>query len=328
MTPTPTAGPVDPHRLVDALDRLRQDGTLTAAQVAGVLAALDARPSGAAAPRANRLVEAAAYAGGVLVAASGALLVGERWEELGRPGRVAVLAAVTVVLAATGIVVAALRPRGRAALLRPEQGVRRRLAGTILAGAAVSAAGTVALLDPGRPIPAALTAVGLMAMVQWAAPGVVTEVVTLGAVLNLAGTVLFDSPADGAGVVLAYAFIGAVWAVGARTPAITAPVPALALGLLVVLLTGAVGTWGFDESSEAAGLAVLALLAVVGLAGFVRGGRWPLAAAGTGALAALVMDISSDSLGPAIGVMLSGVLLLALALVLVVVRRRTSGTTG
>jgi hypothetical protein len=329
MTPTSTAEPVDPHRLVDALDRLRHDGTLTAAQVSSVLAALDApdpmRPDES---RGGRLVEAAAYAGGVLVAASGSLLVGQRWEALGQSGRVTVMAGVTLVLAVVGLVIAALRPRGRAALLQPAQSVRRRLAGTVLSGAAISAAGTVALIDPDRYVPAAFTAVVLMGLVQWAAPGVVTEVVTLGAVLNLGGAVLMNSPADGAAVVLTYALIGTAWVAAARTRALTAPTLAIVSGLLVVLLAGTVGTWGFDEPSHVAGLVVLVLLAVVGLVRFVRGGPWPLAAAGAGALAALVLDISSDSLGPAVGVMLSGVLLLALALVLVLSRRRASGPTG
>src|SRR5918993_2240686 len=106
------------------------------------------------------------------------------------------MAGVTLVLAVVGLVIAALRPRGRAALLQPAQSVRRRLAGTVLSGAAISAAGTVALIDPDRYVPAAFTAVVLMVLVQWATPGVVTEVVTLGAILKLAGAVLMNSPAD------------------------------------------------------------------------------------------------------------------------------------
>lgn len=329
MTRTTSPAPLDPHRLVDALERLRGDGVLTAAQVSSVLAAVgDGAPARSVPGAGGRLVEAAAYAGGVLVAASGMLLVAQRWESLGRDGRVAVLLGVTLLLAVVGVAVALLRPRGRTALLQPGQSVRRRLASTVLSGAALSAAGTVALMDPDRSVPAALTAVVLMVVVQWRTPSVVSEVVTLGALIWLAGAVLALGPARGAVVVLVHALIGSAWSAASRTPAITAPVPALALGLLVVLGSGTVGTWDFDTSSEGAGVAVLVTLALVGLVLFVRGGRWPLAAAGAGALAALVMDISSDSLGPVVGVMLSGILLLALALFLVLLGRRRSAPIG
>jgi uncharacterized membrane protein len=323
-----TTRPLDRSRLVETLERLRQDGTLSPAQVTRVLDALDDgndTPSGGL--RTSRLVEAAAYAGGVLVAAAGLLLVGQRWEELGRPGRVAVLAGVTLALTAVGVVVGPQRPPGRAPHQHPAPPTRRRLAGTVLSGAAVSAAGTVALLDPDRPVPAAVTAVLLMAVVQWAAPGVVPESVALGSVLYLTGSVLDLDHAQWSAVVVSFALVGTAWAAAAGTRLFSAPVPATALGLAVVLLSGVMAL-GWESASRPYGITILALLAVVGLGAFVRGGRWPLAAAGAAALAAIVLDTSSESLGPAVGIMLSGVLLLVLALGMVLVRRRRSGPTG
>ena len=52
------------------------------------------------------------------------------------------------------------------------------------------------------------------------------------------------------------------------------------------------------------------MLVAGGLAGYVRSGRWPLAAAGALALAVLVFRLTSDSLGAPLALLLTGLILL------------------
>ena len=59
----------------------------------------------------------------------------------------------------------------------------------------------------------------------------------------------------------------------------------------------------------------------VGLAGYVRSGRWPLAAASAAALATLVFRLTSDSLGAPVALLLTGLILLGTAALLLVRRR-------
>jgi hypothetical protein len=312
MTGTPLRTYSRDH-LVDVLEELQAGGVLTAQQSAAVLDRLDHRPAGRPpAARSTRLAEAAAYAGAGLAAAAGALLVGQQWDELGRPGRVAVLLGVSVVLAAVGVVVAALPPRGRSTLRLPAHAVRRRLASTAVTVATGTAAGAAAVLVPGHALLAAsLLAVGAISVVQWAVPSAVSEIAAAGAALLLAGAVLDEAQAAPAVVVATLAAGGIGWALLSWTRVLTLPTPALALGLGLALVTGAQGAFGGRPGgTTAVGLTVLGLLAAGGLGGYVLTGRWPLAAAGVLALAALALRITSDSLSPALALLLSGVVLL------------------
>ena len=155
VSPAPTTRTFSREQLVRALDRLQADGRWSPYHAAALLQELDASvaaPPAAPperAPLGNRLAEAAAYAGAVLIGAAGAVIVGQQWEDLGRSGRVAVLAGVTLVLVGVGVAVAAVRPGGPTVLRRPEHAVRRRLASTALTIAAATAAGTVGNLVTG-----------------------------------------------------------------------------------------------------------------------------------------------------------------------------------
>jgi hypothetical protein len=159
--PAPTTRTFSREQLIRALDRLQADGRWSPYHAAALLQELDGTPEAPPdvplvaappdrVPLGNRLAEAAAYAGAVLIGAAGAVIVGQRWEELGHAGRVAVLAGVTLLLAGVGIAVAAVRPGGPTALRRPEHAVRRRLASTALTIAAATAAGAVGTMatDP------------------------------------------------------------------------------------------------------------------------------------------------------------------------------------
>ena len=321
------------EHLVRVLDRLQADGRWSPYHAAALLQELDATaeaPPAAPptaqpperAPLGNRLAEAAAYAGAVLIGAAGAVIVGRQWEDLGRPGRVAVLAGITLLLAGVGIAVAAVRPGGRAALRRPEQAVRRRLASTALTIAAATAAGAVGnLVTDTSFVLAAGTAVLVMAGTQWLAPSAVSEAGALVAVVLLTGAIVEEVNAPDPVFLLAVTAVGLAWGALSWTPVLTVPTLGLALGLSLVLWGGGVGANYGTQPEEGIGIAILVALAAGGLAGFVRTGRWPLAAAAVLALALLVFRLTSDSLGAPVALLLTGVVLLGTGALLLVRRR-------
>jgi hypothetical protein len=331
-SPARTTGSFTREQLVQVLDRLQADGRWSPYHAATLLQELDrATPVGPLPPvpplrprPASRLAEAAGYAGAVLIGAAGTVIVGEQWEALGRPGRVAVLAAITLVLAGVGIAVALAGPHGRTALLQPDHAVRRRLASTALTIAAATAAGAVGnLVTDHAVLVGAATAVLVMAAAQWLAPSAVSEAGGLAAVGLLAAAVLGEANAPDAAELATLALVGFAWAALTWTPVLTVPTLGLALGLGLAACSGGVGAFYGTQPEEAIGIAVLVLLAAGGLAGYVRTGRWPLAAAAALALAVLVFRLTSDSLGAPVALLLTGVVLLGAGALLLVRRRAT-----
>jgi hypothetical protein len=333
--PAPTTGTFSREQLVRVLDRLQADGRWSPYHAAALLQELDGAvdapptvppltPPPDRAPLGNRLAEAAAYAGAVLIGAAGAVIVGQRWEDLGRPGRVALLAVITLVLVAVGIAVATVRLSGPAVVRRPEHAVRRRSASTALTIAAATAAGTVGNLVPGSSfVPAAGTAVLVMAVAQWLAPSAVSEAGGLVSVVLLVGATLDEGNVSSPIFLVTVTAVGLAWAALSWTPVLTVPTLGLALGMSLALWGGGVGANYGTQPEDAIGIAVLVLLAAGGLAGYVRTGRWPLAAAAVVALALLVFRLTNDSLGAPVALLLTGLVLLA-AGALLLVRRRSA----
>jgi hypothetical protein len=332
VSTAPTTQPISREQLVRALDRLQAEGRWSPAQATALLDELDRSapaPPATGGPPAparlgSRLAEAAAYAGAVLVGAAGVVLVGQNWEDLGRPGRVAVLAGVTVVLAVIGIAVAAVRPRGRTAMRQPAHAVRRRLASTALTIGAATGAGTIGVLSTGHHfLFAAATAVLMIAVAQALAPSAVSETAGIVAVALLAGAVLEEADASFAALTVTLAAVGVGWAALSWTALLTVPTLGLALGLALTFYAGAAAAFYGFQPEEGVGIAVLCLLAAGGLAGYVRTGRWPLAAAGVLALATLVLRLTTDSLGAPVALLLTGLVLLGAGAVLLIRRRAT-----
>jgi len=318
-------------QVVHALDRLQADGRWPPEHAAALLDELDrftATAPGAGSgrrtpvPLTNRFAEAAGYAGAVLAGSAGAVLVAQQWDDLGRLGRVAILAGVTVVLAAVGIAVATVAPGGGTTLRQPAGAVRRRLASTALTIAAATAAGAVGVLAGNRALLfAAATAVLVIAGAQSLAPSAVSETAGLAAVVLLAGAILDEAAASTAVLTVGLAALGLAWAALAWTPLLTLPALGLALGLGLVLTSGGLGAFTDTQPARAVGIAVLGLLAAGGLAGYVRSGRAPFAATAVLSLALLVLRLAADSLGAPVALLLTGLVLLGSGALLVTRKR-------
>jgi hypothetical protein len=331
-SPAPTTRTFSRDQVLTALQRLQADGRWSQQQAAALLDELDrstatepAAPVRAPQPQlGNRLAEAAGYVGAVLIGAAGAVLAGQHWAELGRGGRVAILLGVTLVLAATGTAVALVRPGGSAALRQPAHAVRRRLASTALTISAATAAGAVGnLVTEHEFLLGTGTAVLVLAVTQWLAPSAVSETAGLAAVALLAGAVLEETGAPDPVFVGALVAVGLAWAALAWTPVLTVPTLGLTLGLGLALYWAAVAAFYGTQPEEGLGIVVLVLLVAGGLVGYVRTGRWPLAAAAAVALTVLVFRLTSDSLGAPVALLLTGLLLLGMGAV-VLVRRRSA----
>jgi len=127
-------------------------------------------------------------------------------------------------------------------------------------------------------------------------------------------------------VVTTMALVGLAWAAASRTRLCTVPTLALVLGLVVSLYAGAAGAFGGAGLTTVVGCGVLGLLAAGGLLAYLRSSLWAPAVVGVLALAALVLRISSDSLGPVLAVLLSGLVLLGVGAVLLLRRRSAERT--
>jgi hypothetical protein len=330
-SPPRTTGTFTREQLVQALDRLQTDGRWSPYHAATLLQELDRSaasvPPTTALPvprTGSRLAEAAGYAGAVLIGAAGAVLVGQHWESLGRPGRVAVLAGVTLVLAAVGVAVALAGSGSRVALRQPSHALRRRLSSTALTIAAATAAGAVGNVSEDHSfVLAAGAAVLVVALAQWLAPSAVSETGGLTSVSLLAGAILEDTDAADPVFLVTIAVVGLAWAALVWTPVLTVASLGMALGLGVALWVGWLGAFYGTQPEEAIGITLLGLLAAGGLTGYVRTGRWPLAAAAALALAILVFRVTSDSLGAPVALLLTGLVLLASG-AFVLLRRRAA----
>jgi len=269
--------------LSHALERLVDEGQLTREQAVRVttavaeeeqLRALQAGSTATAVPpagsRSGRLAEVAGYAGGALVLAGGALVLGQNWEQLSRASRLLVVGLLTALLAAAGVAIVRSAPGGRTATGRDAQPARRRLAGVLLVLAAAGLAGFVGLIteDTAAGLPIALAGLAGAVGAHLLAPTAVSEIALLGGTLGVTGTALANLPermAEPQSVAPVIFAVGVAWAVGVSR-VLREKTLALSLGLLVALGAGPSG----DRDTRTVGLVLLALLAAGAFTPHVR----------------------------------------------------------
>ncbi len=323
--------PETAHEIVEALvGASLLDPASRVASVAVVSGVLDApRRAGGTRPPVGRglpkLVEVVAYLGGALVLAAGALFLVQEWETLGFTARVTLLGVVTAVLAVAGAVVSRV-PAGAAPLRDPAQDLRRRLAGTLLTGAALAVAFLVGhvvdeLTDPQFPAiywPAvagaaagvlvaavgyrfAPTAAGVAGMLA----GLVTVTVTLVNDIDTVGS-------DGDAIGVALTLLGVGFLVITELRWFRELTVARALGVALALFGAQLPV--MDGTHAWLGYALTAAVVVAGIALYLGKVDWPYLAVAVIAVTLVVPEAIADwtegSLGAVGGVLVAGVTLL------------------
>jgi hypothetical protein len=307
--------------LADALGRLVARGVLTAEQAAAVAAEVPgADPADPAVPAGllRRLAEIAGYVGGAFVVGATFLFLGQQWEVLGRPGRFAVLAAMALVLFGVGL---ALWLRG------PRDDVRRRLASTLMTGAAgaggfaaqVVLAGSStggefdrSVLFGGLVALAAVVGGYLIARCAVGQLGIVAAILwVVLAALELAGA-QSSRPFGVAVLVVGVAWSGLVWARRVSEPRV-----GLAIAVTLGLVGAQIAMFGTD-SSHYLGHLLTALVAAACFAAYVQLREWVVLAGGVAGATLVVpeflYDVTDGSLGAAGVMLVAGVTLLGASL--------------
>lgn len=276
-----------------------------------------------------RLVEAAAYLGGVLVAGALVAFLADSWEGFSVATRVVLLLGLGIVAGGAGLVLAYAVGGGRTVIRDAHAAPRRRAASVLMALGAVLAAASLPVAYDGETwsfFAASLVALALLVPAHLVAASAVTELAMFGASGLAIGTgVDLVAPVrpewDGRGdypplwawdVVLpaVLCVVGLAWAFGVSR-LLTLPVVAEVVGLLVALEASM--QLAVDRPSRWYGLALLGLLALAGVVGFILRRTWPWLAASVLSVTVAAFVLASDFENPALPFLVSGVVLLASA---------------
>ena len=280
-------------------------------------------PSGAGTRGLSTLVEVVAYLGGALVLAAGVLFLVQEWANLGIGTRVILLAVVALVLGAAGVLTDRLSSSVGGDRRRD---LRRRLAGSLLTGAALAVAFLVGyvldeILDPRWDEAYWPSIVGAAVGVLVAAAGYRLASSEVGVVGMLAGILtavgglvdeldLVGSSGDAHGVALVV--VGALWLLATESRWFSQVTLARVLGVAVTLLGAQIPA--LDGTHAWLGYALTGLVAALGIAVYLARAAWPYLAVAVLAVTVVVPEAVSDwtdgSLGATGGVLVAGVTLL------------------
>ncbi|WP_062522124.1 DUF2157 domain-containing protein [Demequina silvatica] len=324
------------HSVDISLDRWVEQGLITPEQAAEVrryeaahAAHAPAAPRLDVAPRALAVVgEIVGYLGAVLAVSGAAFVVGRTWQDLGDGARLALVVALTAVVATGGILAA-----------RAPQPPAQRLASVLLL-ATVALSGWLAWV-------VAHDLVGLTgddALARWVTGTLAAVAATvyafrrralaqLALLASLAAALTaavspWDDSVDSTWMGVAWATLGVAWAALGAFRLLAPPPVALAAGGLLAVLgmqTAAAG----DGRVAILGVAVALAIAMIALAvGAAR--LMPLIVpGGIGLLVAvprLISEVVGDAVATWVAVMATGLVLVALAVWLVRERRPEAGT--
>lgn len=315
---TPFARPVVAaliaERLLDPADEQR-----ALAVVERSVVSAEQRPDAAAGM--PRIVEVVAYLGGALVLAAGWLFVMQQWNDLGEGARTAALVVVAVALGIAGFATVRSGPVG-------ESAARRRLGGTLLAGAAVAAgfaAAQVLLMAGDYPygdvqwpaIIGGVVACGVAALVHPLARTAVGLVVMLGGAVTAAAALMQDRSSDeGLWLGIALFLVAALWLVVTEAGAFAQPSVARGLGSALALFGAQFAVLAGEDAWP--GYLLTLLVVVVGVLLYLARLDWPYLAAAVLGVTFLVPEVVSDwtddSLGTVGGVLVAGITLLGASL--------------
>ena len=336
--------------LVEALDVLVSRGTISTDQRAAILAEVGSgmpavsesrpgAPAQAPAPGRHRrslsevLIEVGLYVGGALVIAAAVVLVAQNWESMSLGVQIALLGMTALVAGGVALVVAHDAGPGSA---------RRRLAGVLFVGAAVSAAGTTALLlgegSDYTGVAAFAVALAVMVGAHLVASSTITElgmfVAGFGIVQTAIGAFRPEAVSSSYDELITYdrytqlavVAFGVLWALVVSRRLVHRELAVLA-GMVVALMS-ALPIIG-ENSTRTVGMVVMALLAGLGFWRFLVEGYWPWLAAAIASVTALVFWAVGGADRPALAILVAGLVMLgSSALGMLVARRRRAAITA
>jgi hypothetical protein len=288
---------------------------------------------------ASKLAELGGYLGAALMAAAGAVVIGQQWSDMSRVGQVTLLLGLALAFVAVGGAIAALSHRREAKSTQTVQSMMRRLCSTLLTlGAAAAAGGVVVALLPatwpgtdvtasevGRALlAAAVAAAAVLLIARIVAPSALAEAALYGAVLGASGSVLLLMGADTETPPKTVFFmVGVGWAVLATfSHVVTVPSLAAALGLVTAFYAAIVGEEAWSRNT------FLGILVAVGIAVYLARPSWPYIAAAMLSAVALTVSVLGDRFGPALALLAAGFVLLAFAGAVLLVQRRRGAPRG
>jgi hypothetical protein len=328
-----------PRTADDIVADLVAHGTLEPQQGEEVLHALEpvlGPPSGRVPVRTGlrrHAAEIAGYVGAIFVGLSAVVFLTQTWEDYSVLARTLILAGISVLAGAIGAVVIA----GASAAEPDAREARRRLAGTLFAACAATAAFAVgvgleeALETDERWVVLALATGFVLAVAGYRlAPTALGQLASLAALLGtvLSGSTLLpdeENPLLGGLIVLA---IGIGWYVLVQRGVIREETLGLALAGLTALGGAQLVMAGQDVSTgqQVLAYALTAVVALGLLALHAMQPRWPLLVTGVLGTAVVVPEVLDEWLGDSIGMpgllLASGLTLLAASLLGMRVGRR------
>jgi len=337
----PAAGiEVDASRLAAALDRLVDRGVLDGTQARAVATEFGGLPAPPRRESARRhLAEIGAYLGASFVVGATLLFLGQQWDALGRAGRFSTLAAMALILFASGIVVRlrAVRPGGRWWRPRPGDSVRRRLSSTLLTGAAAAVGFAVyvgldspvtegAVANERAPFVASLAGLIVVIVGYLFARSAFGQLATAGTALAAYGSLLnmvnvTGSQAFGLGMLA----LGTVWVVLAWRGLVAEHRFALGIAVTLGLIGAQVVALGDGDARHYLGYALTALVAGLCFTAYTQIREWVVLAGGvigaTLVVPEFLYDVTGGSLGASGAMLVAGVTLLAGSLAGLRIRR-------
>jgi len=276
------------------------------------------------------LVEIAGYVGGALVIASIGLFLAQQWTDFSETAQVVVLGVIAVLLAVAGVAVSRVAG-GYEEMRTGGDEVRRRLTSALLTGAALAAAFTaarfveVALVDEGEysdwpPLVGGLTMMVLALVGYRYATTLLGQLGMIGGLFVSATTAvsMLDVEVEHEAVTMGLTFmtIGLLWVFLAEAGALREVVPARAIGAAVTLFGAQ--TIRFEGNTNNLAYALMLAVAFAALVMYMRTVSWPYLVVGVLGITLVVpeaiIDWTGDSLGPAGGVLVAGLTLLAASL--------------
>ena len=305
-------------RLRAVLTDLVANGELTQAQSALVIASyerddteleiveseIQANHEPALAGKRKWLGELGGYIGGAFTLTAGLILLGRTWSSISQVGKIGILVALAAILVGTGVLINRIR-RGDAP---------RRLAGTLIAFGAISAAGAGGTSAPSHRELLIASLVGLLIVLlgYWRVRSASSHIALFTFFTLLVVSIVDLAHVNRSGLALVLFLVGLTWFALADRDLITEKLLGLTIGTTTMVIAG---EFAFTNGSRALAYVLLVAVAVIGFRIYVTNGQWPPLAGAVTATTLGVGQIVGSTLGGALGAAM-GLLAAGLALLL------------